>query len=200
MNLSTIASRLQPKHWRNLARLFRNHQWEANDDGEILIGHARISGAYETLAPDGLGSIVTKNLWTIEGMNYLLSAGMGNGVQVGTWYVAPFSGNVTITDTLTAATFASATTELTTQYSEASRVTYTESVPANRSTNNTANPAVFTSASDNVNIWGIGLLSISTKGSTSGILLSAAKYSTVRNLPVTGDQISVKYTVTLSNS
>jgi hypothetical protein len=200
MNLNTFVSRLQPKHWRNLARMFRNHQWEANDDGEILIGHARISGAYETLAPDGLGSVVTRNLLTTEGINHLLTACVGNGVQVGTWYVAPFSGNVTIADTLTAATFASATTELTTQYSEASRVTYQESVPANKSTSNTENPAVFTSAAGNVNIWGIGLLSVSTKGSTSGVLLSAAKYSTVRNLPVTGDQLSVKYTLSLANS
>ena len=199
MNLSTLAASLHPKHWKNLARLYRNHRWEADDAGDILIGHARLSGMYETNAPDGLGWVATKNLLTTEGINHLLSVGIAGGVQVGTWYIAPFSGNISVADTLTAATFASSATELTTQYSESSRVAFQESVPASKSTNNTSNPSVFTTASDNVNIWGIGLLSISTKGSTSGTLLSVAKYSTVRNLPVTGDQISVKYTLTLAN-
>lgn len=200
MNLSTFAASLQPKHWKNLARLFRNHAWERNDDGEILIGHACISGTYETYAPDGLGSIVTKNLLTTEGCNHLLSVGVAGGSQTATWYVAPFSGNISVVDTITAATFASATTELTTQYSESTRVAFTESVPAAKSTNNTASPAVFTSAVDSVSIWGIGLLSISTKASTSGVLLSVAKYTTVRTLPTTADQLSVKYTLTLANS
>lgn len=200
MNLRAFAAVLQPKHWKNLARLYRNHQWEADDSGDILIGHARISGSYETDAPDGLGQTVTKNLLTTEGINHLLSVGIAGGTQIGTWYIAPFSGNITVADTLTAATFASGTTELTTQYSEASRVAFQESIPASKSTNNTANPAVFTSASDTVNIWGVGMLSVSTKGSTSGTLLSVAKYSTVRSLPVTGDQISVKYTLSIANS
>lgn len=198
--IESLVNTLLPKHWRELYRLYRNHKWDINDEGDLLISHARISGRYETYAPDGLGCLQTSNLLTTEGCNLLLSVGLAGGTQVGTWYLAPFSGNITVADTLTAATFASGTTELTTQYSEASRVAYQESVPASKSTNNIANPAVFTSAVDDVNIWGIGLLSASTKGSTSGTLLSVAKYSTVRNLPVTGDTLGVKYTLTLANA
>lgn len=197
---ATFFSSLAPRHWRDLYRHFRNFKYDYDDNNDLLISHARIRGVYECDAPDGLGRVQTSNLLTTEGMNHLLSVGVAGGSQVGTWYIAPFSGNVSILDTLTAATFAATTTELTTQYSEATRVAFVESVPAAKSTNNTANPAVFTTASDNVSIWGIGLLSVSTKGATSGTLLSAAKYSTVRSLPTTGDQLSVKYTLTLANS
>lgn len=197
--LRNLVSQLTPKYWRELYRLYRNHQWERDDEGNLLISHAKIGGVYETFAPDGLGCVRTRNLITTEGANHMLSVAVGSGTQYSTWYIAPFSGNISVTDTLTAATFASATTELTTQYSEASRVAFTESVATSKSTNNMSNPATFTAGSDNVNIWGIGLLSTSAKGSTSGVLLSAAKYSTVRNLPLTGDTIAVKYTLSLSN-
>ena len=200
IDVASVLRQLLPRQWRQLAREFRNHHWEVDDDGNILISHAKISGLYESEAPDGLGLVATTNLLTTEGINHLLAVGVAGGSQVGTWYIGIFSGNITITDTLTAATFTSTTTELTTQYSEATRVAFVESTPASKSTNNIANPAVFTSAVDNVNIWGVGLLSSSTKGATSGVLLSAAKYSTVRNLPTAGDSLSVKYTLTLANS
>lgn len=200
MNLTSFFSQLKGRDWRNLGRLWRNHRWERDDDGEILIGHARIGGVFECQAPDGLGVVQTRNLLTTEGCNYLLSAGIAGGTQYSTFYVAPFSANVAVADTLTAANFASTQTELTTQYSESTRVAFVESAPASKSTNNTANPATVTAAVDSVSIWGLGLLSLSTKGGTTGVLLAAAKYSTVRSLPSTGDALGIKYTLTLANS
>lgn len=201
--IASVVSALKPRYWRELGRLFRNRAWERNDRGEILIGHATIGGVFTSHTPDGLGEIATHNLLTTEGINYLLSCGVGNGVGSNTspsaFFVAPFSGNVTVLDSWTASGFASAATELTTQYSESTRVSFVDSIPASKSVNNTANPAEFTAASDNVNIWGVGLLSSSTKGGTSGVLLSAAKYTAVRNLPTMGDKLSVKYTITLAN-
>lgn len=200
MNLTSFFSQLKSRDWRNLGRLFRNHRWERDDDGDILIGHARIGGVFECEAPDGLGAIRTRNLLTTEGCNYLLSVGIANGTQYSTFYVAPFSGNVAVADTLTAANFASTQTELTTQYSESTRVAFVESTPASKSTNNTASPATVTAATDSVSIWGLGLLSLSTKGGTTGVLLAAAKYASVRTLPTTGDTLGIKYTLTLANS
>lgn len=200
MNLNAVLNALHPRHWRELGRFWRNHRWERNDDGEILISHARIGGVFECDAADGLGVVQTRNLITTEGCNYLLSAGIANGTQHTTFYVAPFSGNVAVADTLTAANFASTQTELTTQYSESTRVAFVESTPASKSTNNTANPATITAAVDSVTIWGLGLLSLSTKGGTTGVCLAAAKYSTARTLALTGDTLGIKYTLTLANS
>jgi len=199
-SIQSLIQQLHPRHWRELGRLFRNHRWERNDDGEILISHARIGGVFECDAPDGLGVVQTPNLITTEGCNYLLSVGIANGTQHTTFYVAPFSGNVAVADTLTAANFASTQTELTTQYSESTRVAFVESTPASKSTNNTASPATITAAADNVTIWGAGLLSLSTKGGTTGVCLAAAKYSTARTLALTGDTIGIKYTLTLANN
>lgn len=197
MKFSALLSAV--KYPKELLRRYCRHQWDVNDDGEILIGHVKIQGSYSTLAPDGQGEIITPNLITIEGANYLLGVALGAATQYSKFYIAPFSGNVSITDTLTAATFTSTTTEVT-AYSEGTRVEFVESAPANRAVANTANPAVFTSSSDNLTIWGFGLLSTATKSATTGVLLSAMKYSTARTLPVTGDTLSVKYTLTLNNS
>jgi hypothetical protein len=195
-----LTQALKPKHWRELYRRFCNHHYEIDDESNLLIAHAKIRGVYHVTAPDGLGTQECPNLWTTEGINYLLSAAIGNGTRYTAFYLAPFSGNVTLVDTLTAATFASTVTELTTQYSQATRVEFVESVPASKATNNTSNPAVFTTAADTISVWGCGLLSTSTKGSTSGVLLTAVKYGTVRSLPTTGDQLSVTYTVSLDNA
>lgn len=200
MNLRAFCNALTPKYWRELARLFRNHKWERNDDGEILISRTTIGGVFECDAPDGLGVVRTNNLITTEGCNYLLSAGIAGGTVYTTFYVAPFSGNVAVADTLTAANFTTTQTELTTQYSETTRVAFVESAPASKATNNTANPATFTAATDSVSIWGLGLLSTSTKSATTGVLLAAAKYSAARTLPTAADTLGIKYTLTLANS
>lgn len=200
MKFKSFFNQLAPKYWNELARLFRNHKWERNDDGEILISHTRIGGVFECDAPDGLGVIRTHNLITTEGCNYLLSCGIAGGTQYTTFYVAPFSGNVAVADTLTAANFATTQTELSTQYTETTRIAFVEATPASKSTNNTASPATVTAATGSVSIWGLGLLSTSTKSATTGVLLAAAKYSTVRTLPTAADTLGIKYTLTLANS
>lgn len=196
---TNLIDKFSTKHLKELSRFFRNHKWEQDEEGSLFIAHAKISGTYETWAPDGLGWVKTPNLLTTEGCNYLLSAGIANGTRYTTFYVAPFSGNVTIADTWTAANFASNGTELTTQYSETTRPEYIESVPSSKSLNNTSNPAVITAAVDSVTVWGAGVLSSSTKGGTSGVLLSVVKYTAARTLPSTSDTLGIKYTLTLAN-
>lgn len=188
------------RFFRELGRLYRNHKWELDDDSDLLIGGAVIRGRWEHEAPDGQGVVVTSNLITTEGVNYLLAAGIGNGAHHTKFFVAPFASNVSVSQSLTAAQFASSTGELTTQYLEPARVEFVESVPASRSLSNVANPAVFTAAAENVDIWGVGLLSTATKNSTAGVLLSVAKYATKRTLPEVGNTIGIKYTITIDNA
>jgi predicted hotdog family 3-hydroxylacyl-ACP dehydratase len=86
-------------------------------------------------------------------------------------------------------------------YSELTRQAFVESVPANKSTNNTASPAVITSSADTQTIYGACLVSNSTKNNiASGVLLSAAKYSVARSLPTTGDALGIKYSLSLGNA
>lgn len=201
MNLKAFFASLASRHWRELGRLWRNHRWEHDDHGDVLIGYAKIAGRFETYASDGGGWISGHNTITTEGCNYLLAVALGGGTQYTTFYIAPFGGNVAVTDALTAASFAATQTELTnTHYSETTRVAYVETVPANKAVNNTANPAAFTAATTDVYVYGMGLLSTSTKSATTGVLLAAANYSPARVLNSVADTLGIKYSLSLANS
>lgn len=199
--VSSVLLAVPGRVWREFRRLVSNHKWERDDDGGIYIGEAKavMRGNFEVWAPDGMGLQVGHNLWTTEGFNYLLSVGVNDGTKLSTWYVAPFGANVAVANTLTAATFASTQTELTTAYSQSTRVAYVETAPASGSVNNTSNPAIITAASTNVSVWGFGILSESAKNSTSGKLLCATTFSSVRTLAAIGDELGIRHTLTLSN-
>lgn len=190
------------RHIREFARAFRNHKWERTDNGLILFQEqkAQLGSVYNVWAPDGLGYTNDHNLIPTQGLNHVLDIVLHNDTQVATWYVALQGGNVSPGATWTAANYASNATELTTQYSEATRVAYVEIAASSGSTNNTASRAEFTSATDDVDVYGAALLSSSTKGGTTGTLLSAAAFGAVRNLPTTGDKINIGITFTLTSS
>ena len=189
------------KHVREMARFVRNGRWIQDEQGLIIPGmNLRWSGVVHSFCNDGLGTTVDHNLVTTEGLNHILDAILHGSTQYTTWYLAPWTDNVTEQATWTAATFAGAAGELTTQYSQSTRVTFNESAATAGVTSNNASPATFTSAVDNVVIRGLWLLSHSTKGSTSGVLLSAIKYATARTLVTTGDSIGLTYQVTLSDT
>ena len=190
------------KHVREMARFVRNGRWIQDEQGLIVPGmNLRWSGVVHSFCNDGLGTTVDHNLITTEGIKHTLDGLLHAGTQYTTWYLAPWTDNVTEQATWTAATFASAAGELTTQYSQSTRVAFVEAAATDLGvTTNAASPATFTSAVDNVVIRGLGLLSHSTKGSTSGVLLSAIKYATARTLVTTGDSIGLTYQVTLSDA
>lgn len=199
MDINALVSVLPPRHWREINRLFNNHQWEQNDEGDILIGSLRIGGVFESEAPDGLGVVATHNIVPTEGLNYYINAGIYGGTRYTQFYVAPFSGNVAVTLALTAANFAATQTEITAGYSEATRPEFVGSAPVNGVSDNSANPAVITAAVDNLIIWGLGVLSVPAKGATTGVLVAANKYPAARTLVTTGDDLGIKYKLTIVN-
>lgn len=131
------------------------------------------------------------NLITDEGAAHILDVALHGTSPVTTWYIAPFSNNVSPTQTLTSATFHSTLNELNTEYSEANRVAYVEAGASARKTTNAASPAVFTSASGAVTIWGAGLLSSATKRSTTAPLLSVRKFTSAYTLPSTSSTVAL---------
>ena len=185
---------------REFSRLFRLYRYERTDQGDILFGeaHATLHGRYELVDAQGQVLRSGHNLITDQGANHILSAVLGGGTVYSAWYLAPFTTDVTPVVGWTAATFPATAGELTTQIAEATRPAYTEATPASRSTNNNDNPATITAAQDSVVIRGVGLLSHSTKGSTSGVLLSAYKYTAAYTLPTTGNTAGLKHIFTIS--
>jgi hypothetical protein len=120
-------------------------------------------------------SEVVHNLLPVEGINYLLSAGLKGGSQIPTWYIGLFEGNYAPVSGDTAATFPGLATECTT-YAEAARVEWNEGSVVSGTVNNSANRAEFTSNALRT-IYGGFIASAPAKGATSGTLLSVVRFS-----------------------
>lgn len=140
---------------------------------------------------------LVKNLIPTEGLNYILGASLTGVTPISAWYIALFEGNYTPVAGLTAATFATAATECT-AYDEATRVVWTAGSVTAGSVNNSEDKAVFTMNATKA-VYGIGQLSVNTKSSGSGVLVSAARFAAVKNV-VDDDVLSVTSTITMTSS
>lgn len=156
-----------------------NHQYEVSDTGiEFPKASVMLFGEYE----DNYGR--TPNLITTEGLNHILSVALRDGSKLNNFYLAIFSGNYTPTATLTAATFAATATEIvsgTEGYSNATRPQWSPAAPVGGQIDNYTTKAEFNIVTaTQVTIYGAALLSDAVKGSTSGVLISAARFASSR--------------------
>lgn len=191
------------KHRGEFLRALANGHFEQTPEG-ILIragANALAAGAFDTIhrrGGDVIGRDLGANTFTVQGLTHALATEFANGTQVGTWYMAPFEGNVTPNGaTLTGATFNSALTECTT-YDEAARVQYVEAAPAAGAVTNAASRAVFTFNATKT-IYGFGLLSASAKSANGAgdICAAAGRLGTSRAV-VDNDELAVAYGLSLT--
>lgn len=136
------------------------------------------------------------NLVVNEGLDHTLNTVFHSGSQIGTWYLGLFEGNYTPIASVTAATIAAASTECT-AYNEATRQEYNEGAASAQSITNSANKATFTINATKT-IYGAFLISNSTKGATSGVLFSAARFGAAKSV-VADDQLLLTYTFNVSS-
>ena len=193
------------KHARELMADLAAHRWERSPKGGIILPRSklRFEGKY-THSVNGQDEQVDYNLIPTEGLNHILGVALYSTSKINTWYVAPFSGNVTPGAGWTAANFASTATEITSTtdgFVETTRQAWTPAAPASGAISNTASKAELTVAmsSGNLTVYGLGLLSNSTRGSTSGVLASASRFATARVLSNT-DVWSVGYEIDASST
>lgn len=141
------------------------------------------------------------NLVTTEGLNYILNVVIGATAKPAAWYVALFSGATAPAAGWTAASFAGVAAEIvstTEGFSGANRPTYVPGVAAGGIVSNTASRASFTIATaSSLNVRGAAILSSQTRGSTSGVLLSAATFATPRVF-ANGDIFDCEYELDLT--
>lgn len=175
----------------------RNGKYEVTEDGLFLPAQkVLLGGAFKAdiIHPDGgvdydgWGC----NIIVDEGLNHSLDVILHGEVQVSPWYVGLFEANYTPQSSDTAANIASNATE-STAYDESARVEYNEAAAASKVTTNTNNKAQFTINATKT-MYGAFLVSNSTKGGTTGTLLSAAQFNTARSV-VSGDILEVTYSV-----
>lgn len=188
---------------KEIARYVRNHQYEMGDGGLYFPkARAGISGIY-THTVNGMDERSDRNLIPDEGLVQFLGEVLQNPsapAHVAAWYVMLHSGTGTPTAALTAANYDATLSEITSGsegYSEATRVAWAPDATdiVNTEVTNLASPATFTIVTaSSLIVNGAGMTSIATKGSTSGVLLSAGKFSTPRTLSNT-DEFDLKYKV-----
>lgn len=180
---------------RDLARALANRSFELSEDGRLYVpGAAKlfIGGSLLTRV-NGRDEQIDPNTMTLEGISYLLKAGVAGFSQISNWYVALFSGNVTPTTALTAANFDGTQTEFT-NYDEATRVAWDQDAESGQEISNSATKAAFTISTGGGTVWGAAIVSASAKEATTGTLLSCSKFGASRPLQA-ADVLSLEYTL-----
>lgn len=136
------------------------------------------------------------NLLVTEGRDYMQNVAFAGGAQIGTWYIAIFSGAVTPLASWDASNFAASATEITTQYDEASRPEWTPTAVDDGVISSYTAKSSFT-ANDSITVRGAALISSSAKGATTGTLAAASRFGADKSL-VDGEIIDVGYQITLT--
>jgi hypothetical protein len=137
------------------------------------------------------------NLVPTEGLNHILEVALRAGSSLPAWYVSLFEGNYTPVAGVTALTYPAAATE-STAYSESNRVLWVPAAASAGVLTNSASKAVFTMNATKA-IYGIGMSSAQAKSATSGVLVSAARFASVKNV-VAADVLNVTSSITMTSS
>ena len=133
---------------------------------------------------------------TTGGINHDLAVEFTGATQVPTWYCFPIS-NVSFTALNVADTMNSHAGWLESiNYSEANRVQWTAGTPAGGSITNSVQ-MIMTINTDGTSLVGLGICSINTKNTTTGILWATGLFGAVQNMN-SGDVLKISYTVTIT--
>lgn len=136
------------------------------------------------------------NLVVNEGISHILNVALGGKAKTAKYYLALFGGSTAPAATWTAANFASVASEIvsgTEGYTNATRPEWTPVDTTGNSIDNMAAAAQLTIAtSGTLTVTGAALLTNSTKGGTTGVLISASKYPVARTFQ-NGDVYEIGY-------
>ena len=193
------------KNAREIGRHLRNRKWEATPGG-ILIDrggmNALVNGVFEdTLYRDGgADRQISPNLVVSQGLIHVLNTVFAGAAQVTQWYIGLFSGNVTPQPNWTAANVVANATELT-GYAPSTRPGFTVAPVSAPSLGNTGSEANFAfDASGPYIARGAFLISVSNKGSTTGVLMAATRFAADRAGLNSPDQLGVRYVLTAADA
>lgn len=188
------------KHAREFKGYLDTHQYDVTDEGILFPKAGALASGEYFYDSNGANPESTANLLPTQGLNYMLETSLRNGAAHTQWYLAIFSGAYTPVSGVTAATFTSAATEITSAsegYTETTRRPWASVAASGGVTDNVANRAAFTIASANeITIRGAALLSDPVKGGTNGVLLSIARFTNART-ESSGNVFNLGYRVRL---
>ena len=143
----------------------------------------------------------TRNLIVGEGVAHILNVAFGSTAKPSGYFLALFSGAAAPASNWTAASFAAAASEIvsmTEGYTSPTRPAWTSANTATSAIDNLAAAASVTIATaGQLNITGAAMLTNSTRGGTTGALVSATKYAASRVFQ-NGDVYEIGYRLSLT--
>jgi hypothetical protein len=180
----------------NIKGALKAGRYESTPEGIYFPAeHALAQGVF-SVSKRGEAEEFSQNLVVNEGLDYILKAAVGETAGLANWYIALFTGDVSVVATWTAATFTATSTEWT-AYDEAARQVWTKSAVVSQGTDSFSTKASFTSSGNGQTVRGAAMLSASAKSATSGVLLAASRFTSDKSLD-TGEILDVGYGLQLS--
>lgn len=192
---------LNPFLMSSLLAAVNANDYTNNEDGSITTGQGiTAKGEYYDRINGGEWTR-TENLIPTEGLAHILNVALGTTPKPASYHLALFSAAAQPAANWTAASFASTASEIvsmTEGYSSATRPTWT---PVNTSTNSIDNMAavakVTMKTASSLTVQGAAMLTNSSKGGTTGALISASKYAAPRVFQ-DGDTYEIGYRISLT--
>ena len=190
------------KHEKDIKKFIADGDYEVTDGGILVHNSAMIRGVYYH-SVNGDDEQADCNLLPSEGILSILETYFSATAKQAAFYLSLYTGNATPASTWTAANYDSNATESTSQtegYTGTIRPTWTPGAAAANTIGNLASRASYTiAATTTVTFYGAGLHSTQTRGSTSGVLVSATRFTAARTLNDT-DTFELGYEVQLTDS
>lgn len=193
------------RHASEFAREIRGNRYDVSPGGLYLpAAKIFVQGLYTHRRRTREGAepwIDTPNLLPTEGINSLLDNGFAASGAAA--YLSLYAGAIDPAANWTAASYPATADEITSGsegYTQATRVAWSTAAAAAGSKDNYASAAVFTIiTATTLGVWGVGLHTVSTKGATTGKLMSATRFGSQRTFSNT-DEFDVKYRLTITSS
>lgn len=161
-------------------------------------GGSKITGRWSIVCRDPQGNIKWTeeydNLVTNAGLDHALDTELSGGTQVTSWFVGLTDGTPTAAAGDTSASHAG-WTEVT-GYDEATREAWVDGGVASQSVSNSASPAQFTITSGSTTVGGAFLISVSTKGGSTGVLYAVGAFTGGDKVLGAADTLDVTATFT----
>ncbi len=179
----------------NLARAIADGRFEETELGLFVPSERSLVKGLFCYGKRGEELEYSDNLVVTEGLDYIVGVALKAVTRIDNWYIAPFSGAVSVQATWTAANFTSNSTEVT-GYVSATRPAWTGGSVSSGAVDSFASKASF-EASSSITIRGAGMISVSTKSATTGTLLGASRFASDKVLD-TGEILDVGYGLTIT--
>ena len=184
-----------------LSAIDREH-YDITDSGIVFPSVDVMAGGEYFESKNGISmGPPTRNKIVVEGLAHILNVALGTKAKPAAYYLALFNGAAAPADDWKAASFAAVAGEIvsmTEGYTSATRPVWTPLNTATGSIDNMVSVASLTMATaGTLTVTGAAMLTNSTRGGTTGDLISASKYAAARTFQA-GDTYDLGYRLNLT--